>query len=238
MEMALACSLTNIQLTRINCVRMYLGVKYLSEICTPDGKSISPGVLNRTRDIDKYKTHLTRPNQPKPNSRSWDLWDRIILPKTHANNKTLIHPLQKWTNHHSKAGTWKAYMHSNGTVYTKNENNTMWSQYRKAGTQLHLIKDNLITIPTSDCYPTTVNILSNNKKYCDMAATIEVSQAERTRPRNTWEWVGANFVLLRHLRKSGRNQRDVKNTEVPHCHVRRIRKGFCHELWMGSMHTG
>ena len=59
MEMALVCPLTDIQLTQMNCVRMYLGVMYLSEICTLDGKSISPGVLNRTRDIDEYKTNLT-----------------------------------------------------------------------------------------------------------------------------------------------------------------------------------
>ena len=121
MEMALACPLTDIQLTWINCVRMYLGVTYLSEICTPDGLSISPGILNRTRDIDKYKTKLTRPYQMKPNTRSWDLWDQIILPKTRANNKTLIQPLQQWTTHHSKAGIWKAYMHSTGNVYTRTQ---------------------------------------------------------------------------------------------------------------------
>jgi len=69
----------------------------------------------------------------------------------------------------------------------KDENNNMWRQYKKVRTHLQLTTDNLTTIPTSECYPTTVNTLSNNKNYCDMAATIEVSQAERTRPRNTWE---------------------------------------------------
>ena len=137
--MALVCPLTDIQLTRINCVRMYLSEMYLSKICTPNGKLITPGLItpgiyNRIRDIDEYKTKLTRPYQIKPNTRSWDLWDQIILPKTRANNKTLIQPLQQWTKHHSKAGTWKAYMHSNGTVYTKNADDTTWSKYRKAGT--------------------------------------------------------------------------------------------------------
>ena len=78
-------------------------------------------------------------------------------------------------------------MYSNGTVYTKKAGDTTWSRYRKAGTQLHLIEDNLTTIPMSDCTPTTVNTLSNNKKHCDMIATIEASQADRTQPHNTWE---------------------------------------------------
>jgi len=141
MEMALEHSLTDIQLTRISCVRMYLGVMYFSKICKPDGKSILPGVKKRERDTDEYKTKLTRPYQPKPNSESWDLWDRIILPTTRADNKTLIRPLRPWTKHHSTAGVWTPYMHGNGTVYTKNKNNTMWSQYRKASTQLHFTTD-------------------------------------------------------------------------------------------------
>ena len=129
------------------------------------------------------------------------------------NNKTLIQPLNKWTNHHSKAGTWKAYMHNNGTVYTKNEDNIKLSQYRKAGTQLHLIEDDLTAIPMSDCTPTTVNTLSNNKKYCNMTATIEASQAEQTQLQNTWEalvqaqpeWVqillsSVNFESLEEIR--------------------------------------
>ena len=77
-------------------------------------------------------------------------------------------------------------MHSNGTVYTKNADDTMWSKYRKAGTQLHLLADALTIIQTSECTPMTVNTLSNNKKYCDMTATITVAQAERTRPENSW----------------------------------------------------
>ena len=53
----------------------------------------------------------------------------------------------------------------------KNENNNMWSQYKKSGTQLQLTTDDLTTIPTSDCHSTTINTLGNNKKYCNMTAT-------------------------------------------------------------------
>ena len=124
--MALAHPLTDIQITRINCVHnMYLGVMYFSKICTTDGISISPGIRKRKPDTDEYRTKLARPHQPKPNSRSWELWDIIILLTTGENNKTLLHPLHHWTKHHSTVGIWTAYMHSNGTVYTKNENNTM-----------------------------------------------------------------------------------------------------------------
>ena len=132
-KMSLEHSLMDIQLTRINCVRkMFLGVKYFSEICTPDGTSILPGGKKRERDTDAYKTKLTRPYQPKPNSRSLELWDRIILPITRVDNKTLIHPLGPWTKHHSTAGDWTACMDHNGTVYTKNGNNNKWSQYQES----------------------------------------------------------------------------------------------------------
>ena len=180
MEMVLEHSLTDLQITRTHCVRMYLGVMRFSKICTPDGKSILPGVKKQERDTNAYKTKLTRPYQPKPNSRSWELWDRIILPITRVDNKTLIRPLGPWTKHHSTAGVWIAYMDHNGTVYTKNENNNIWSQYKKAGTQLQLTTNDLTTIPMSECHPMTINTLSNNKNYCDMTATIEVSQVERT----------------------------------------------------------
>ena len=171
MALTSTSNFTDVQLTRINCVRMYLGVTYFSEICTPDGLSISPGILNRTRDQDEYKTTLTRPYQPKPNSQSWDLWERTILPKTRTNNRTLTQPLQQWTKHHSHAGTWKSYVHHSGNFYTRNNDDTTWSQYRKTGTQLHLLQDDLTTIPTSECTPTTVKTFSNNKKYCDIVTT-------------------------------------------------------------------
>ena len=78
-------------------------------------------------------------------------------------------------------------MHRNGTVYTKNEDDETWSKYRKAGTQLYLLEDDLTTIPTSECTPTKVNTFSNNNKYCDMTTPLPVSQVERTRPVNSWE---------------------------------------------------
>lgn len=80
MEIALEHPLTDIQITRIICVRMYLSVIYINKICTPDGKSILLGIKKRERDTDVYKTKVTRPHQPKPNSRSWELWDRVITP--------------------------------------------------------------------------------------------------------------------------------------------------------------
>lgn len=47
---------------------MYLGVTYVSEICTVDGRYIANGVLNRERDADEYITTLTRAHQQKPNT--------------------------------------------------------------------------------------------------------------------------------------------------------------------------
>ena len=38
------------QKEKINCVRMYLGVPYISEICTMDETSFVPGILEGNND--------------------------------------------------------------------------------------------------------------------------------------------------------------------------------------------
>ena len=59
------------QKEKINCVRMYLGVNYVSEICTTDGTSFVPGVLEGDKCQLNYQTTLTKPNQERPGEYSW-----------------------------------------------------------------------------------------------------------------------------------------------------------------------
>ena len=49
------------ELTRINCVRMYFGVTFLSEICHPNGTQISNGVLQGIWELEYYTPRRTRP---------------------------------------------------------------------------------------------------------------------------------------------------------------------------------
>ena len=110
MEIALESdSFTEIQLRQINCVQMYLGFTYISELCNPNGKSLHPTILSQTRDAGQYRTTLSCPHQPKPNTRSWVLWEQALHIITQSDNKTLKDSLGPWTNHHSMAGRWQSY---------------------------------------------------------------------------------------------------------------------------------
>ena len=55
------------QKEKINCVRMFLGVQYASEICTIDGTSFVPGMLEKnvtTNSIIKqHSRNPTKENQ-------------------------------------------------------------------------------------------------------------------------------------------------------------------------------
>ena len=59
------------QKEKINCVKMYLGVQYVSEISTINGASFVPGILDRDNYQLNYQTTLTKPHQEKPANHSW-----------------------------------------------------------------------------------------------------------------------------------------------------------------------
>jgi hypothetical protein len=103
MDKAITIYFTTIQLERINCVRMFLGVMYTSEICTIDGVSIRPGILKGSHETNDYMITLTTPKQTKPNRRSWELWARLITDFT-MDGKQLKQQLGKWTSDHSTSG--------------------------------------------------------------------------------------------------------------------------------------
>ena len=55
---------------KINCVRIYLRVKYVSEIYTINGDSFAPGILEGEEYQLNYKTTLTKPHQENPGKHS------------------------------------------------------------------------------------------------------------------------------------------------------------------------
>ena len=69
---------TTNQKEKINCVRMYLGVNYVSEISTIDGASFVPSILKGDNDQLNYQTIATKTHQEKPGPHSWILWKRIL----------------------------------------------------------------------------------------------------------------------------------------------------------------
>ena len=180
--------LTDVQLTRLNCVRMYLGFTYVSEICTVDGRKVAKGVLRREKDGDEYVTTLTRPHQKKPNSASWKFWEKLITALTEADNKTLRTRLGRWTEYHSSAGEWESYIDQHGIVRSRAMTGK-WKEYKKIGTQLRLEKEDIQYKPTKEDRPIRILTLSNNKKYCEMTATIKkpAKEVKKFGPKSPWE---------------------------------------------------
>jgi hypothetical protein len=58
MEKVTELQFTKNQQERINCVRLYLGVMYLIEICNLSGSELQPGIENNTHDINVYNVTL------------------------------------------------------------------------------------------------------------------------------------------------------------------------------------
>ena len=153
MEKASEIQLTQKQITRLNCVRMYLGITWLSEICTLNGKCIQPHILQHKRDETEYTPKKDKPYQPKSNTQSWKILKRLISEITETNNRTLTskHKLHHWRKHQSSSGIWNAYMNQNGTISWIQTKNNKWNQCYTHGTQLR--KKNMTT--TSLLRPTT-----------------------------------------------------------------------------------
>ena len=102
---------------------MYLGVNYISEMCTTDGTSFVPGILEGDDDCQlNYQTTLTKPYQEKPSDHSWMLWRRILKMLT-PNPKTITNKLKqrlgKWIDTHSECGQWLSYQDRNGKLFER-----------------------------------------------------------------------------------------------------------------------
>jgi hypothetical protein len=115
MERVTELEFTQNQRERINCVQMYLGVMYLSEICNMSGSELQARTENDTHDKDVYNVTTQKPKQNKPNSYSWKFWTRTIQSFT-TDEKKLKSKLGPWTGNHSRSGRWNAYRSKDNKV--------------------------------------------------------------------------------------------------------------------------
>jgi hypothetical protein len=183
MERAIKMKFTTIQMERINCVRMYLGVMYMSEICNEEGTAVREGYEYGTNDQDVYKITLTTPKQTKPNVASWKLWWKVIRSFTTDNNK-LIKQLGEWNKNHSKSGRWNAYKVDN-YVYkhrqVEEENHEYWEVYAQHGTQLR-IEDNIdieeFNPKHNKSIPYKLNVLDNGQIHGEVVGREEEEESE------------------------------------------------------------
>ena len=68
MNVVLEMDLTDNQLKRLNCIRKWYNVKYLSKLCNEEGTMIRPEILNGSHMQQKYVRDNNGPKQTKPNS--------------------------------------------------------------------------------------------------------------------------------------------------------------------------
>ena len=120
---------TKIQLQRINAVREYFNVQYISEICEINGTHLAKGILYDYKAEQSYFRRNKAPKQKKPNNRSWKLW-RELLKYLVNNDLSLKRPLGDWTKDHSKHGFWKSYLFNNQIYeYDIIEDEQQWRVY-------------------------------------------------------------------------------------------------------------
>ena len=110
MDMAISIfTMTGKQLQRVNAVREYFNVFYLSEISTPDGKALIPGIDSGTSIHQRYQPTKRAPKQARPGRRSFDLWKQVLSKFTRNTSMLLDIPLGAWTEDHSTHGIWTFY---------------------------------------------------------------------------------------------------------------------------------
>ena len=63
---------------KINCVRIFLGVHYVSGISTVNGTSFVSGILEGDTSQLCYQTTFAKSHQERPGDHSWKLWKRIL----------------------------------------------------------------------------------------------------------------------------------------------------------------
>jgi hypothetical protein len=202
MDRAITMKLADIQLEIINFVRMYIGVMYLSKICTISGKYIRKGIYNNTHKIEECKITMSKPKQNRPNNCSWRLWRRVLKTFTintiTGNSRKLTTSLASWTENHSKSGQWESYQSKDKKIYKykkgSEEKPQYWEQYTKHGTQLRLetVVEYKNFSPTEGT-PIEIGSLTNGKSYSNMIKEIR----QKEQPKKTYaQMVNWNNFLL------------------------------------------
>ena len=171
---------TATQKERINCVRMYLGVTWVSEICTTDGASFVSGILHDECQLN-YKTPLTTPHQVTPGERSWFMWRRILKLLTIApteKNTTknrLQQQLGEWRDTHSESGRWLSYQDANKKFYARETHEDKeWKIFEqtKGKTQLTCVDTIAEYQPTKYSTPVRIHTAAGGVTYKELGAEL------------------------------------------------------------------
>ena len=171
------------QKEKLNCVRMFLGVQYVSQISTVDGMNFVPGILDGDISHLCYQTTLTKPTQEKPGKHSWKVWKRTLKLLTVSPRKTtnkLTERLGQWIDDHSECGTWLSYHDRNGKFYARQDHTDKeWMIYKRTnkGTQLTCIDTVQKYKPTKYSTPVRIHTSAGGKVYSELGAELKITEA-------------------------------------------------------------
>jgi hypothetical protein len=95
MECFLHAGYSGTSLHQLNVCRLFLQAITLSDICTGDGCSISPLAWEGHRDPTRPSPYRW-PNQPRPSSALWRVWQQALPKALHLSQRLLPRPLGPW----------------------------------------------------------------------------------------------------------------------------------------------
>ena len=138
---------------------------WVSKLCTADGKRIRGQISKHQKNEEEYVPTLTKPYQPKPNTASWKILDRVIQNTTTSNEFTIRdeYSLGTWTEHHSNLGNWQAYTDLTRTTIWLRTSNSTWYRCKHFGTQPRLKEEDNAFEPSSNHIPIQISKYSNNQ---------------------------------------------------------------------------
>lgn len=177
---------TDNQLCRINYCQMYLGVTYLSELCSVDGRFLLDGFLTGRPTKVLFWTTYNRPCQQRLNTWSWTMWARL-LDSLALPTGQLCQRLRWWTSDHSTTGHWDAYHDPESSkIFGYNTESSTWSSYiiNDFCLQLHevVIPD---FSPVSSLIPNQIDWI-HSTVTSDLSVAVLVPQTVPHGPPRSW----------------------------------------------------
>ena len=160
MSSALAYYGKGIKLRRINAVRLYLQVFYLSDIVTSDGKHVAQEYTSPSPSGTLRSSLLKWPHQADPGPKAWSEWRTMLRACYTHRSFTLLTSLGRWLHPTVRTQSWNTVISlTTHVVYEKRP--LGWASYRTASRSNYTLTPDGIsstppppTTPSGDAHQT------------------------------------------------------------------------------------
>ena len=113
--------LSSTKFKRINAVRLFLQLFYVSDISTSSGTHISSEYLYKHRNCTRT-SRLHWPYQKCPGRKAWLEWRSYINKYFTSGKQQLLAPLGRWTRDTPRTQQWNTNIDpQNGVIYVKSD---------------------------------------------------------------------------------------------------------------------